>query len=188
MPDARVDVLTSGYAEERVASSVSLVRDGAAVIVVDPGMVADRSAILDPLHALGVSPEQVTDVVISHHHPDHTINIALFPEARVHDFATTYWRDSWIDREPGEFELSPGVRLVPTPGHTDQDLTTVVRTADGIVALTHVWWMAQGPVDDPFARDGELLRASRRLVLDLAPHLVIPGHGVPFVPDATTPL
>ena len=35
---ARLDVLCTGYAAERVASTVVLVRDGGAVIVVDPGM------------------------------------------------------------------------------------------------------------------------------------------------------
>ncbi|MEO8776580.1 MAG: MBL fold metallo-hydrolase, partial [Candidatus Nanopelagicales bacterium] len=79
--------------------------------------------------------------------------------------------------------------LVPTPGHTDQDVTTVVRTDDdGVVVLTHAWWSAEGPADDPFARDREQLRASRQLVLDLGPRLIIPGHGAPFAPDASTPL
>jgi glyoxylase-like metal-dependent hydrolase (beta-lactamase superfamily II) len=84
---AQLDVLTAGYAElPKVASTVVLIRDGDAVIVVDPGMVADRSLILDPLAALGVDPASVTDVVFSHHHPDHTVNAALFLRARVHDF------------------------------------------------------------------------------------------------------
>jgi len=40
---AVLDVLCTGYAAERVASTVVLVRDGGAVIVVDPGMVASRA-------------------------------------------------------------------------------------------------------------------------------------------------
>jgi glyoxylase-like metal-dependent hydrolase (beta-lactamase superfamily II) len=75
-------LLHAGYArDDGVSSSVSLVLDGGAKIVVDPGMVADRGLILDPLRALGVEPEQVTHVVITHHHPDHTVNIGLFPNA-----------------------------------------------------------------------------------------------------------
>ena len=51
---ARLDVLCAGYAADRVASTVVLIRDEGAVIVVDPGMVADRRRILDPLARLGV--------------------------------------------------------------------------------------------------------------------------------------
>ncbi|HEX5828666.1 MAG TPA: MBL fold metallo-hydrolase, partial [Candidatus Limnocylindrales bacterium] len=80
-----VTLLHAGYAHDRVGSSVVLVRDGDAVIVCDPGMVARRSLILDPLRDQGVAPEAVTHVFLSHHHPDHTVNIALFPNAEVVD-------------------------------------------------------------------------------------------------------
>ncbi len=179
---ARLDVLTEGYADDRVASTVVLVRDGEAVIVVDPGMVRSRSAILDPLAALGVSPEQVTDVVFSHHHPDHTLNAALFPEARFHDHWAIYQGDTWIDRPADGFELSPSVRLRATPGHTAEDITTLVHTAEGLVACTHLWWSAEGPEVDPLATDQELLVRSRAALLALGPSLVIPGHGAPFAP------
>jgi glyoxylase-like metal-dependent hydrolase (beta-lactamase superfamily II) len=185
---ARLEVLANGYADERVASSVVLVRDGDAVVVVDPGMVASRATILGPLDALGVAPASVTDVVISHHHPDHTINIALFENARVHDFQAIYVDDVWDDRPAEGFHLSESVWLLETPGHTDQDITTVVSTEAGLVVCTHLWWSAEGPLDDPFARDAEQLAASRRRVLDLGPVVVVPGHGAPFVPDESTPL
>src|SRR5438270_7757912 len=115
---AQLHVLTVGYAQDRVASTVTLIRDGSATIVVDPGMVAARSAILDPLRGLGLTPEDVTDVVLSHHHPDHTLNVALFANARVHDVMATYVADEWIDHDP-DFAVSASVRLMPTPGHTD---------------------------------------------------------------------
>ncbi len=38
---ATVVVLHEGYVGDRVASTVTLVRDGESVIVVDPGMVAE---------------------------------------------------------------------------------------------------------------------------------------------------
>jgi glyoxylase-like metal-dependent hydrolase (beta-lactamase superfamily II) len=184
---ATVQVLHVGYADDRVASTVTLIRDGQAVIVVDPGMVADRAVILEPLRKAGVEPEGVTDVVISHHHPDHTVNIALFANARVHDFMATYERDVWTDHDD-DFAVSSSVRLLSTPGHTDQDVTTIVDTAEGVVALTHLWWTAEGPADDPFAAERDVLAASRQRVLALKPTLVIPGHGPAFTPDASTPV
>src|SRR3954462_2644817 len=84
---AHLDILVEGYVRTpNVAGTVSLVRDADRVVVVDPGMVADRDLILRPLRELGVRPEDVTDVVVSHHHLDHTVNIALFPVVPVHDF------------------------------------------------------------------------------------------------------
>src|SRR6266487_6113688 len=76
---ALVDVLFEGYLgrpDHRVASTVGLIRDTGAIVVVDPGLVPGPSSILDPLAALGLGPADVTDVVFSHHHPDHTLNAA----------------------------------------------------------------------------------------------------------------
>lgn len=190
--DARVDVLFTGYAgpgddgQLRVGGTVTLVRDGDRVLVVDPGMVPTRAAILDPLAALGLSPADVTDVVLSHHHPDHTVNVALFGEIPVHDVQAIYQQDRWTRRAAEGVALTPSVRLLATPGHTPQDLTTLVGTPDGVVALTHLWWTAEGPAEDPYAPDRDLLRAQRERVLAVA-GLIVPGHGPAFVPSGSTP-
>jgi glyoxylase-like metal-dependent hydrolase (beta-lactamase superfamily II) len=175
---ATVDVLFVGYASERVAGTVSCVRDGPMVAIVDPGMVPSRSAILDPLRTLGLEADQVTDVILSHHHPDHTMNVALFQNARVHDTWAIYQGDEWIDRAADGAHLSPGVRLIATPGHTAEDITTLVDTDDGTVALTHLWWDATSQ-SDPLAEDMNALRAGRARVLEIAA-LIVPGHGAPF--------
>jgi glyoxylase-like metal-dependent hydrolase (beta-lactamase superfamily II) len=184
--DARLDILFTGYADDRVAGTVSLIQEGDRVIVVDPGMVPARSVILEPLAALGVAPAAVTDVVISHHHPDHTVNIALFDEVPVHDFQAVYTRDEWTDRPADGVDLAPSVRLLCTPGHTPQDLTVLVGTADGVVALTHLWWAADGPLEDPFSVDAGELRSQRERVLAIADRIV-PGHGPAFTPGPGTP-
>jgi glyoxylase-like metal-dependent hydrolase (beta-lactamase superfamily II) len=118
---AILDVLMDGYARDegedsRVGSTASLIRDGEVTVVVDPGLAPSRSAILDPMAALGVRAEDVTDVVISHHHPDHTVNVALFPNARLHDHWAWYRDDLWVSREAEGFALSPDVTLLETPG------------------------------------------------------------------------
>ncbi len=100
---ATVHVLLAGYAREdddgeHVGSTITLIQDGASVIVVDPGLVPSRNALLAALAARGVGPDEVTDVVFSHHHPDHTVNAALFPAARIHDHWAIYDGDLWISR------------------------------------------------------------------------------------------
>ena len=185
---ARVHVLHEGYVgldgdDERVSGTVTLIIDGDAVIVVDPGMVADRGALLAALAAHGPRPEDVTDVVFSHHHPDHTVNAALFPAARVHDHWAVYQGDRWLDRDAHGAVLAPSVRLLRTPGHTGEDISTVASAADGVYACTHAWWSAAGPEDDPLGTDAAALKASRELLLGLAT-VIIPGHGAPFRPRA----
>jgi glyoxylase-like metal-dependent hydrolase (beta-lactamase superfamily II) len=184
---ARLDVLVEGYARlPNVAGTVSLLRDADRVVVVDPGMVADRDLILRPMRELGVRPEDVTDVVLSHHHLDHNVNIALFPVVPVHDFQSVIEGDVFTPRAADGVQLTPSIRLLATPGHTPQDITTLVGTADDVAALTHLWWTAEGPADDPYTPDRELLRQQRERVLELVT-LVVPGHGAPFRPSAATP-
>jgi glyoxylase-like metal-dependent hydrolase (beta-lactamase superfamily II) len=188
---AAVHVLHEGYAREapagdRVGSTITLILDGGRVIVVDPGMVPDRDELIAALAAHGPAPGDVTDLVFSHHHPDHTVNAALFPRARIHDHWATYDGDVWIGREPGEFALTPSVRLVPAPGHTAEDIATLAATPADTYACTHAWWAADGPAEDPLATAGAALRASRERLLAAAT-VIVPGHGPAFRPGPATP-
>jgi glyoxylase-like metal-dependent hydrolase (beta-lactamase superfamily II) len=151
------------------------------VIVVDPGMVADRGSLLAALAAHGPGPEDVTDVVFSHHHPDHTVNAALFPDAKIHDHWAVYEGDRWLDRNAEGAVLAPSVRLLRTPGHTSEDISTIASTADGVYACTHAWWFAAGPPSDPLGTDAVALQASRERLRAIAA-VIIPGHGAPFRP------
>jgi glyoxylase-like metal-dependent hydrolase (beta-lactamase superfamily II) len=183
---AEVHILFEGYVGERVASTIAFVREGDVRVIIDPGMIPSPRAMLDPLAALGVTPEAITDVIFSHHHPDHTLNAALFPHARFHDFQAIYKDDVWERRKAEGFQLSPSIRLIETPGHTPQDITTLVGTSAGLYAFTHLWWCARGPAKDPYAPDPAVLQASRERVLGLAT-TIVPGHGSPFTPGPDTP-
>jgi len=185
---ASVYVLHEGYVgrdgdDERVARTVTLILDGDAVIVVDPGMVASREALLA---AHGPQATDVTDVVFSHHHPDHTVNAALFPAARIHDHWAMYAGDRWVDRDADGAELGPSVRLLRTPGHTAEDISTVASTPGEVFACTHAWWGVNGPAEDPLGSDADALHASRDLLLSFA-SVIVPGHGAAFRPDQNTP-
>lgn len=176
---ARLDVLFDGYGTEAgVAGTVSLLRDEGVVAIVDPGMVPSRASILDPLAALGISPDEVTDVILSHHHPDHTLNIALFPEVTVHDHWATYRGDQWTSRPAEGVQLSPGIKLLETPGHTPQDVTTLVETDEGVAALTHLWVWESSP-GSGLDVEPELVVEHRARVLEVA-SLIVPGHGPAF--------
>lgn len=180
-------ILHAGYVGDEgadgthVGSTVTYAESGATRVVVDPGLVARPGLILDPLLDVGVKPEAVTDVVFSHQHIDHTLNAALFPNARYHDFAAVYRGDLWRDDDAEGRVLADGIRLIRTPGHTAEDISTLIETDEGLVVCTHAWWFEGGPDEDPYAPDMDLLRSARARIVDLAPALVVPGHGAPFV-------
>ena len=191
-PRNTVTVLNDGYGQaldehqrvpftapdgvRRVASTVALIQSERAIVVADPGMVKDRGLILDPLKRAGVSPQDVTHIFISHHHPDHTVNIALFPNAEVVDFWGTYKADMWRDHDD-QYALAPGITVLRTPGHTKEDASLVIETAEGIYALTHCWWYPDlTPEKDPTAWDQAKLDESRQKLLTLA-DWIVPGHG-----------
>lgn len=177
-----VELIHAGYARDdnRVGSSISLIRDGDAIIVADPGMVAARSRILEPLASHGIAPEAVTHVFLSHHHPDHTMNVGLFPNAEVVDFWARYRNDLWLDHDGDGWPMTDHTELWLTPGHTNEDASLIIRADDAVYALTHLWWRQdRTPAIDPFAPDQAVLEAQRARVLGIA-QIVIPGHGAAF--------
>ena len=134
---AEVHVLHDGYVGlgddgERVSGTVTLIRDGNAVIIVDPGMVADRDALLAALEAHGPAPQDVTDVVFSHRRPDHTVNAALFRNARIHDHWAVYQGDRWLDRDAHGAQLGPSVRFCGHRGTPRGHLHGRVRPQRGL--------------------------------------------------------
>jgi len=193
MPDApsrrtaTYEVLTVGYVAPKTAATASYVHDEDLHVVFDPGMVADRKLLLDPLARLGLAPGDVTDVVLSHHHPDNIMNVGLFGNARVHDHKAIYRDDEWTYRDAEGYALTPSIVLIKTPGHSDQDISMIVGTADGVVAFAgDLWWTAEGPTEDPVAPNRDNLRRSRARIMAVA-DLIVPGHGAPFTPDRSTP-
>jgi glyoxylase-like metal-dependent hydrolase (beta-lactamase superfamily II) len=75
------------------------------------GKVADYTRPDRALKPLGITPEQVTDVVVTHMHWDHVDGVDLFPRARVwiqRDEFDYYTRDA---QQPG------GGRKDPAPGY-----------------------------------------------------------------------
>lgn len=186
---ARVDILVEGTLTSTgggVASSCTLIRDADRTIVVDPGMAPSADSILGPLAALGVAPDAVTDVVLGHHHPDHTIHAGHFENAAIHDHWAIYRGTDWEDSECDGRVLAPSVVLARTPGHTSEDLAVIVGTPEGIVVCTHSWFNSETRVEDEDPEDAEQLRKSRRAILEVADRIV-PGHGSAFVPTKSTP-
>ena len=85
----QMDVLVQGFPGRAVChgglgwSTVTLLRGYGKVILLDVGAFGVRRELFNQLSFRGVSPDQVTDVVLTHAHYDHAVNFTLFPKATV---------------------------------------------------------------------------------------------------------
>ncbi len=158
-----------GYA--LVPYNCLLVRSGGRTALLDVGAGLELARqweepvgrLPESLRRIGVAPEDIDVVVVSHGHPDHIGGLTtpgddrrpMYPRAR-HYFWTTEW-EAWttevglaqfkevlrrparvhlpVIREAGLVELAdreidvlPGVRLIPTPGHTPGHLAVVLTS------------------------------------------------------------
>ena len=85
--------------------NVTLMRQGDRAVLFDvgagPDFAPNSGVLLDSLDALGVAPEDITDIVFTHAHPDHLWGLLddfddpLFTEAR-YMIGKTEW-DYWMD-------------------------------------------------------------------------------------------
>ena len=64
-------------------STVALVRGQGRVILIDAGNFGMRRLVSERLAAHGLKPADVTDVILTHSHYDHSMNFPLFQSARV---------------------------------------------------------------------------------------------------------
>ena len=174
----RVDIIHEGYDRfPSVGATVTLVRAGNAVIVCDPGMVKSQQLIIDGLKKHGLGVADITHVFLTHQHTDHSANLGLFPQAKIIDAYGIYHRDHWQEYKNDGYSVGPGVTVIATPGHSNEDLTLLVKTVKGTYAITHAWWHSDlTPVVDPSAEAPQKLKASRKRILSEA-DWIIPGHG-----------
>ena len=165
--------------------------------LVDPGLVMQGAPVFGSLGELGVDPNGIKDVILTHLHFDHAEALGAWPQRRtwVHRLETEApyaqlvsgvletARLEVLEGEEGEIE--PGVRWIRTPGHSDGLISVLIDTDEGLTVIASD---CVGPLPEHFddmdlpedfgpERD-ELLEQWRR-IRDLDPATVIPGHNPP---------
>jgi glyoxylase-like metal-dependent hydrolase (beta-lactamase superfamily II) len=176
LPQFPVSALVSGAEEGRkldIAMLVWVVRGGGRLVLVDSGFY--RKQFLDEwkprdfvkpseaVRKLGIAPEDVTDVIISHAHWDHVDGADLFPKATIRiqkDEYEYYTGQAWQDGKHGgidpedmiallraniagrlrfvdgdDQEVLPGIRCYTGAKHTYQSQYCSVATRSGTVVL-----------------------------------------------------
>ena len=180
---AEVKILVEGYTnadtkaesggEEKTCATISLVRDGDLIMVVDPGILESQQILIDALAKEQLDVKDVNMVCITHSHLDHYRNIGMFPDAKAIDYFGICNKDVCEDWHE---EFTSNIQILRTPGHDYTNITLFVRTDNGIVAICgDVFWKENYPKDDIYATDLEKLKKSRKLVLEMA-DWIIPGH------------
>ncbi|MBR3721835.1 MAG: rubredoxin [Selenomonadaceae bacterium] len=144
-----------------------LIDTGKEVILVDTGMPLETpdmvveentqiylgSRIKDYVSAfkdLGYKPEQVTKILVTHKHADHTGELRSFPNAKIYmspeeKEATEYKSDNIIGVQykdgayhnfPASEKIADGVYLLPAKGHTFGN-SIIVAESDGLFYMMH---------------------------------------------------
>jgi len=155
----------SSLAGQRVLVTAFLVRHKKGLLLFDTGFTPFHTDVLDlyapvwirdvreALKHIGTDPSEITMIANCHLHSDHAGGNYRFPGVPIYaqkseiDAARSAahhahlpsaldFSGAQIEEISGELELWPGVRLVPTPGHTVGHQSLVVETDDGGAILT----------------------------------------------------
>ncbi len=151
------------------------------VALVDTGMRPDVEPIATALTAMGAGWPDLTDVVLTHEHPDHcgglSTVVANAPSAAV-------WAGSGDTfpvptRTADDGTVIRGLRVIATPGHTAGHLCLLdedhgaLFTGDAIGSQDGT--LTQGP--EPFIADHQQAARSLRRLAGLRAARLLFGHG-----------
>jgi len=188
---AEVKILVKGFTnadsidetgEEKTQATVTLIKEGDFIMVVDPGILESQQVLVDALKREGLTIDDVDVVCVTHSHIDHYRNVGMFPEAKVLDYFGL-WEKNTVEK--WQEQLSENIQILRTPGHDNTDITIFVTTNPdceypGVIAICgDVFWknnFPRDPAEDIYALNPIELGHSREMVLKTA-DWIIPGHG-----------
>ena len=152
--DAEIDIIVHGFPGKSVChgslgfSTIVLVRRGDRLALIDVGSFGQRDLLIDQLAARELAPKDVSDVLLTHSHYDHSVNWTLFKDANiVIGRAELEWsvKEPWGETPVPELyvrelarwptlcavedgdEVFPGLTAHATPGHTPGSLDLCAR-------------------------------------------------------------
>ncbi len=126
------------------------------LVLVDTGMIDSRADLDEEFGPLLLHPlpdelvSRVSRVINTHLHFDHCGGNRLFAGTPIHvqareladGVAGDTYVNEWVDfpgatyvQHEGEAEVVPGIRVLPTPGHTAGHQSVLVDTPEGLVVL-----------------------------------------------------
>lgn len=177
---------------EASSSVVLLQTEDKGNILIDTGEYARRAELISALKTeAGLDPEDISFLVNTHSHPDHTGNNEIFDKAMwlIHpkEFGGLINNKTGVVSINEGYEISsqPRAHIIETPGHTWWSISIIVET-DHVYAITgdalpiednYLQWVPPGINIDP----GLALKSMERIV-ETADY-VLPGHDKMFKID-----
>ncbi|XP_030017974.1 metallo-beta-lactamase domain-containing protein 1 [Sphaeramia orbicularis] len=185
-----VCVLKVGYCQSesngtfKADGTITLIT-GPKTILVDTGGPWDRDFLQMKLQEKGLVPGDIDVVVGTHGHSDHIGNLSLFPGAVMivgfdMNEGDTYCPNGLAEGQP--YSVDEHVCVLPTPGHTGQDVSVQVKgTSVGTVLVAGDLFECCSDEDSwqNLSLNPAVQKVSRRQALETA-DVIIPGHGLPF--------
>ncbi len=111
----------------------------------------DICSYMEAFAALGYQPEQVTKIVLTHRHSDHSGELRSFPNAKIcvnadecsaaelqglENIVPVTFTDGAYYNFPDSQIIAPGVRMIKAKGHTNGNSIVIVEN-DGLFYLFH---------------------------------------------------
>jgi len=166
--------------------NVILIKDSGKNILVDPGA---NQKLLEFLEKENLKSGDIDMIFLTHFHIDHLLNIRFFPNVDVVEGNIIHRNE----KEIGFSEKIPGtnIKVILTPGHAYEHASLIVETERGKVCIAGDLWFWEDheeqkidldslmKLKDPFVKDEQALKESRKKVLELA-DWIIPAHGEMF--------
>ncbi|MCP1413851.1 MBL fold metallo-hydrolase [Paenarthrobacter sp. A20] len=172
-----------------------LVGDASGVVLIDAGLEGSAPAIEQALGRLGAEWKDITDLVLTHSHPDHVGGLAEValkaPEAAIWAGASDIPQiasDAPI-RPLSDGDHVHGMRILQTPGHTAGHISLLHDDAGilfvGDTVGTMKGAMTRGP--SQFTADAAEAELSLLKLSQLQPTRMLFSHG-PEIPDPVAQL
>jgi N-acyl homoserine lactone hydrolase len=177
--------------KREVVCTTTLIQGDGVNIIVDPGWHDER--LLARLAEVGLTPEQIDILYVTHMHADHIRSIRLFPNAKWLGYSKEieHWRpkigeadrDILEQLEPVDRQIREDLSIIPSPGHTMEHTSVlfhhqgkrILVAADAVLVKEYY---EHREVHDN-SEDKELARQTIDRVKQIA-DIIIPGHDEPF--------
>ncbi len=175
--------------------------------LVDTGIPGQAGKVFHYLERLGLEPQKLRRIILTHHDLDHMGSAAAIKRASgvqlwAHQADVDYvegrrlgrplfkglmallggrFSGDWpkVDRALTEEELPGGIQVIWTPGHTPGSLCLLL---DGVLISGDLIWVGKRLRPPPpwFTQSSAQARASIAKVAQLSFHLMLSGHGPPL--------